>query len=192
MSHVEHLLACNRAWAERVKAADPDAFRRMAHSQSPDVLWIGCSDSRVPATQIVDQPPGRLFVHRNIGNLAVPSDVNCQSVLQYAVQVLRVRHVIVCGHYGCGGVQAALAGGPDGPISEWLEHIRRVHRLHAGELDALGPDARERRLVELNVIEQVRNLAASPVVREARQAGAGPKLHGWVYELAEGLVRVLC
>ena len=189
---IEHLLARNRAWAERVKAADPGAFRRLARGQSPDILWIGCSDSRVPATQVIDQPPGRVFVHRNIANLAVPSDLNCQSVLQYAVEVLRVRHVIVCGHYGCGGVQAALSGKAGGAVGEWLKPVRAVRRRRRDELDALEPDARERRLVELNVIEQVRSVAAMRVVQAAWQARAGPTLHGWVYEVADGLVRVLC
>ena len=192
MPDLRHLLAGNRAWAARIAETDPDIFRRMAKGQNPEILWIGCSDSRVSATQVLDLPPGRVFVHRNIANLVVPDDENCLSVLQYAVEALDVRHMVVCGHYGCGGIRASLGNSAQGPIRQRIEHVRRVRRLHREELADLEGVALERRLVELNVVEQVRNLAATRVLRDRWREGTGPDLHGWVYEIAEGLLKPLC
>ena len=192
MSDTHRFLAANRAWARRLVEADPRAFERMAAGQTPEVLWIGCSDSRVSATQVIDQPPGKVFVHRNIANQVVPSDPNALSVLQYAVEVLRVPHIVVCGHYGCGGVQASLAAPGHGALARWLRHLRQVRRLHRAELAELRGAARERRLVELNVIEQVRNVARSTVVRDAWEAGARTNVHGWVYDVSDGLLTPLC
>lgn len=192
MSDADSFLAANRAWARRLVEADPRAFERMAAGQAPEVLWIGCSDSRVSATQVIDQPPGKVFVHRNIANQVVPSDLNALAVLQYAVEVLTVPHIVVCGHYGCGGVQASLATPGHGAVARWLRHLRQVRQLHRAELAELRGAARERRLVELNVIEQVRNVARSGVVRDAWEAGARTTLHGWVYDVSDGLLTPLC
>ena len=192
MSDTHRFFVANRAWARRLVEADPRAFERMAAGQTPEVLWIGCSDSRVSATQVIDQPPGKVFVHRNIANQVVPSDPNALSVLQYAVEVLMVPHIVVCGHYGCGGVQASLAAPGHGALARWLRHLRQVRRLHRAELAELRGAARERRLVELNVIEQVRNVARSAVVRDAWEAGARTNVHGWVYDVSDGLLTPLC
>lgn len=186
------LFAANRAWAKHLKETDPDYFKKLAKQQKPEILWIGCADSRVPANQIIDLPPGKVFVHRNIGNVVVHSDLNCLSVLQYAVEVLAVRHVILCGHYGCGGILASLAEPEHGLIDNWLNHIRNVQRLHCAELDSLEGEARERRLCELNVIEQICNVANTTIMRDAWAAGAGPDIHGWVYSIDDGLLRSLC
>src|SRR5690349_24219796 len=153
MRTLNHLLDNNRKWAGRIRERDPDFFVNLARRQSPTYLWIGCSDSRVPANEIVDLPPGELFVHRNVANVVVHTDLNCLSVLQYAIDALRVRHIIVCGHYGCGGVRAALAGTKIGLIDNWLRHVQDVNQKHAAELNRLAPEAREDRLCELNVLE---------------------------------------
>lgn len=189
---IRELLARNRAWAARMRARDPDFFSRLAHQQAPRLLWIGCADSRVPATQITDLDPGSIFVHRNIANLVVHTDINMLSVVQYAVEVLRVEHLVVCGHYGCGGVRAAMAERQYGLIDNWLRHIRELRERHAAELAAIGdPKLRERRLVELNVCAQVLNLARTTIVQNAWARGHPLALHGWVYDVADGLLHDL-
>jgi carbonic anhydrase len=186
---LDHLKANNRAWAERMVAADPGFFGRLERQQAPEYLWIGCSDSRVPANEIVDLDPGELFVHRNVANLAPPQDANYLSVLQFAVDVLRVKHIMVVGHYGCGGVSAAVDGKRRGLVDHWLHPIREIRHEHRRELDAIpeGP-ARLNRLCELNVIRQVRNVASDVFVQEAWGRGHDLCVHGWVYSLANGLV----
>jgi carbonic anhydrase len=167
---------------------DPEFFKRLAAQQSPEYLWIGCSDSRVPATEIVDLDPGEMFVHRNIANLAPPQDANYLSVLQYAVEVLKVRYILVVGHYGCGGVRAALEGTDHGLIDHWLTPIRDVAHECRHELDRLATDDRLNRLVELNVVRQVRNVASNPFVTQAWRRGQKLAIHGWVYSLEDGLI----
>ncbi|MEQ8965227.1 MAG: carbonic anhydrase [Azospirillaceae bacterium] len=189
---IDRLLANNRRWAENRIARDPDYFRRLAAIQRPDYLWIGCSDSRVPANEIVDLDPGELFVHRNVGNLVVPSDLNCLSVLQFAIEHLGVRHVIVCGHYGCGAVKAALSSEPVGLAEHWIGQIRELAEDHDGELVGYDrPEARADRLCELNVAQQVRHVAATPVVRECWRRGGNLAIHGWIYGLHDGRLRDL-
>jgi carbonic anhydrase len=192
MTAVTELFERNRAWAAGMKAANPQFFRGLASQQSPEFLWIGCSDSRVPANQITGLAPGEVFVHRNVANLVVHTDLNCLSVLQFAVDLLRVRHVIVCGHYGCSGVHAALHGQKVGLAENWLRHVQDVRANHAAELDAI-PDAaaRERRLCELNVIEQVRHVCEATVVQDAWAAGRPLAVHGWIYGLDDGLLHNL-
>ncbi len=179
----------NKAWAARKTQVDPDFFKRLVAQQAPSYLWIGCSDSRVPANEIVDLDPGELFVHRNVANLAPPQDANYLSVLQYAVEVLKVSHVLVVGHYGCGGVAAAIDGQRHGLIDHWLHPIRETHAHHRVELEAC-PSEREMldRLCELNVIAQVRNVASDIIVQDAWARGQALCVHGWVYSLANGLV----
>jgi carbonic anhydrase len=188
---LDDLKARNLAWSLAKRRADPDFFARLARQQSPEFLWLGCSDSRVPATEIVDLDPGEMFVHRNIANLAPPQDANYLSVLQFAVEVLKVRHVLVVGHYGCGGVRAALDGHRHGLIDHWLHPVRELADDHRGELDALEGAAREDRLTELNVRRQVLNVASDLIVRDAWSRGQALSVHGWVYALADGLVRDL-
>jgi len=177
----------NRAWAEEMVRRDPDFFRRLAAQQSPEYLWIGCSDSRVPANEIVGLAPGEMFVHRNVANVVVHSDLNCLSVLQFAVEVLRVKHVIVTGHYGCGGVRAALDEQSHGLIDNWLRHVQDVGDAHAAELSAIPEgEARVNRLCELNVLAQVENVSRTTVVREAWARGQSLAIHGWIYGLVDG------
>jgi carbonic anhydrase len=192
MSSLAHLIERNRLWSRDVHAAKPDFFQRLAAQQSPKYLWIGCSDSRVPANEIVDLLPGELFVHRNVANIVVHTDLNCLSVLQYAVDVLRVEHVIVVGHYGCGGVRAARQGKPLGLIDNWLRHVQDVAERHASFLRSL-PDEEVvvDRLCELNVIEQVQHVARTTIVQDAWQRGQPLTLHGWVYGISDGLVKDL-
>ena len=186
------LLANNRAWAAARVSQDPTFFLRLASQQAPSFLWIGCSDSRVPANDIVGLDPGELFVHRNVANIVVHTDVNCLSVLQYAVDVLKVRHVIVCGHYGCGGIRAALDGTAHGLIDNWLQHVQDVRESHQAELLALADvDARVDRLAELNVMEQVRNIARTTIVQDAWRRDQPLELHGWIYGLKDGLIHDL-
>jgi carbonic anhydrase len=186
---IVRLLARNRAWAERKTSVDPGFFHRLAAQQSPEYLWIGCSDSRVPATEIVDLDPGEMFVHRNVGNLAPLDDANYLSVLHYAVQVLKVRHILVVGHYGCGGVLAALQPPREGPVEHWLTPIRQVAQAHRAELDALPDEAtRHDRLCELNVLAQVRSVIANPIVTAAWAAGADLTVYGWCYSVGSGLI----
>ncbi len=192
MSSLRHLLERNRAWAARLRVHHPDFFVELAEQQAPKYLWIGCADSRVPATDITDLAPGELFVHRNVANVVVHTDLNCLSVLQYAVEALKVEHVIVVGHYGCGGVRAAHEGKPLGLIDNWLRHVQDVAALHAAMLDALpDPAARVDRLCELNVIEQARHVARTTIVQDAWRRGQPLTIHAWIYRLRDGLVRDL-
>ena len=186
------LFAKNRAWAAAMIRRDPKFFQRLTRQQAPRYLWIGCSDSRVPANEIVDLAPGELFVHRNVANVVVHADVNCLSAMQYAVDVLKVEHIIVCGHYGCGGVLAALRDQRLGLVDNWLRHVQDVRLKHQAELDALRDEAaRQRRLCELNVIEQVLNVSLTTVVREAWSRGQSIAVHAWVYDIADGLLQDL-
>ena len=186
------LLASNRAWADAMLARDPDFFARLTNQQAPAYLWIGCSDSRVPANEIVGLPPGEMFVHRNIANVVVHTDLNCLSVLQFALDVLQVRHVIVTGHYRCGGIRAALAPERHGLIDNWLRHIQDVRAKHEAELAAIEDEAaRAARLCELNVLEQVRNVARTTVAQDAWGRGQTLAVHGWIYDVADGLLRDL-
>jgi carbonic anhydrase len=192
MRKLAHLFANNRSWADELTRGDPKYFERLAGQQAPEYLWIGCSDSRVPANQIVGLAPGELFVHRNVSNVVVHTDLNCLSVLQFAVDVLHVKHVIVCGHYGCGGVLAALRGEKLGLIDNWLRHVQDVGAKHRGELQPLaGERERFARLCELNVIEQVRNVGDTTVVRDAWRRGQELAVHGWIYDVRDGLLRDL-
>jgi len=171
---------------------DPEFFARLTKQQAPQYLWVGCADSRVPANEIVGLPPGELFVHRNVANVVVHADVNCLSVMQYAVEVLRVRHIIVCGHYGCGGVLAALRDDRLGLVDNWLRHVQDVRWKHSAQLESLnGEAARHRRLCELNVIEQAVNVAQTTVVRDAWSRGQPLVVHGWIYDIADGLLHDL-
>src|SRR5579863_7418846 len=189
---LSHLKTNNRAWAERMVAADPDFFRRLERQQAPEYLWIGCADSRVPANEIVDLDPGELFVHRNVANLAPPQDANYLSVLQFAVDVLKVTDVLVVGHYGCGGVAAAVDGKRRGLVDHWLHPIREVYHENREALEAIGHGrARLDRLCELNIIRQVRNVASDVFVQDAWARGQELRVHGWVYSIANGLVKDL-
>jgi carbonic anhydrase len=189
---LEQLKANNRAWAERQVARDPGFFKRLLGQQAPEYLWIGCSDSRVPANEIVGLDPGEMFVHRNVGNLAPPQDANYLSVLQFAVDVIKVQHVIVVGHYGCGGVRAAVDGQRRGLVDHWLHPIREVAQLHADELDGIVDETKRLdRLCELNVVRQVQNVASDVFVQDAWARGQALSVHGWVYSLADGLIKDL-
>jgi carbonic anhydrase len=182
----------NRRWARRINERDPGFFKSLAAQQSPKYLWIGCSDSRVPANEIVGLLPGELFVHRNVANVVVHTDLNCLSVLQYAVDVLTVEHVIVCGHYGCGGVRAAFLKSSLGLIDNWLRHVQDVRSAHAAEIDAARDDeSRINRLCELNVLEQVRHVCQTTIVADAWRRGQSLAIHGWIYDVADGLLRDL-
>lgn len=185
------LLASNRQWAARTVEDDPDFFNRLANQQAPQYLWIGCSDSRVPSTQLVDLAPGEMFVHRNVANQVIHTDFNCLSVLQFAVEVLQVRHIIVTGHYQCGGVKAAYADTRLGLIDNWLRPIQAIAALHEAELDALPPERRFDRLCELNVMEQVRHVAQTTIVQDAWARGQPLQVHGWIYNVADGLLHDL-
>lgn len=186
----EKLLLENRAWAQEMVDNDPEYFDRLSHLQTPEFLWIGCSDSRVPANQITGTQPGEIFVHRNIANMVVNTDINMLSVLQYAVEVLKVKHVIVCGHYGCGGVKAAMNQHHYGIINHWLKNIKDIYRIHREEIEALpGEEEQVNRLTELNVREQVFNLSKTSIIQSAWKYDQRPHLHGWVYGLQDGLLR---
>jgi len=186
------LLRNNRRWAEGIRSRDPEFFNRLTGQQAPRYLWIGCSDSRVPANEIVDLLPGELFVHRNVANLVVHSDLNCLSVLQYAVDVLRVEHVIVCGHYGCSGVEAAWKRTPLGLIDNWLRHLQDIAERHAGSFSpAMTGSQAADRLAELNVLEQVVNVCRTTMVQDAWRRGQPLGVHGWIYRLQDGLLRDL-
>lgn len=191
MQSYEKLLLENKAWASEQVGKDPQFFSRLSHLQTPEFLWIGCSDSRVPANEITNTAPGEIFVHRNIANMVVHTDLNMLSVLQYAVQVLKVKHVIVCGHYGCGGVRAALSHQNLGLINKWLRNIKDVYYFHKEELQALEGDAVVDRLIELNVQEQVMNLAKTSIIQMAWKSDNRPTLHGWVYRLTDGILHNL-
>lgn len=191
MKTLKPLIDKNRAWAESCVHHDPQFFSRLVDQQAPDYLWIGCADSRVPANQIVDLPPGEVFVHRNIANVVVHTDLNCLSVVQYAVDVLKVKHIIVCGHYGCGGVKAALEDADHGLIDNWLRHIRDVVRFHTEELERQADAEKLNRLCELNVMEQVRNVCNTTIVQDAWKRGAELSVHGWIYRLENGILNDL-
>lgn len=186
-----HLFDFNRAWSTRMQEIDPEFFSKLSHLQSPEYLWIGCSDSRVPANQIVGLLPGEVFVHRNVANVVVHSDLNCLSVIQFAVESLKVKHIMVVGHYGCGGVKAALERQRFGLVDIWLRHVRDVHDKHLAAVDALPPEEQHDRLCELNVLEQVANVCQTFVVQDAWQRGQPVTVHGWIYGLKDGLMRDL-
>jgi carbonic anhydrase len=192
MRSLKQLFDNNRAWAADMTRQDPDFFRRLSTQQSPHYLWIGCSDSRVPANQVVGLVPGEMFVHRNVANVVVHTDLNCLSAIQFAVDVLRIEHIIVCGHYSCGGILAALQNNKLGLIENWLRHIQDVREKHRAELDALDTEEKQHdRLCELNVVEQVTNLSRTTVVRDAWLRGQTLTVHGWIYDLSDGLLRDL-
>ena len=189
MRTYERLLLENKAWAAEKVQDDPEYFSRLAHLQTPEFLWIGCSDSRVPANEITGTHPGEIFVHRNIANMVVHTDLNMLSVLQYAVEVLKVKHVIVCGHYGCGGVKAAMGNHSFGIINKWLRNIKDVYRFHRDEIDVLDEEEKVNKLIELNVKEQVLNLAKTSIIQHSWKENNYPHLHGWVYGLNNGLIK---
>lgn len=190
MTSYEKLLLENKAWASEKVNDDPEFFSRLEHLQTPEFLWIGCSDSRVPANEITGTQPGEIFVHRNIANLVINTDVNLLSVLEYAVVVLKVKHIIVCGHYGCGGVKAALTNNDYKQVlNMWLRNIKDIYRIHRNEVDSVPEgDARVNKLIELTVKEQVMNLAKTSIVQKAWKNENRPQLHGWVYSLSDGLI----
>jgi carbonic anhydrase len=193
MRALDHLFANNKAWAERIQKQNPDFFTKLARQQAPRYLWIGCADSRVPANEIVDLLPGELFVHRNVANVVVHTDLNCLSVIEFAVEVLKVEHVIVVGHYGCSGVHAALHRDRIGLADNWLQHVQDVRHKHEQKLECVigGPNAKVNRLCELNVIEQVSNVCRTTIVRDAWSRGQDLTVHGLVYGLQDGLLRDL-
>jgi len=192
MKDLKRLLDQNREWAASITASDPEFFQVLAKQQSPKYLWIGCADSRVPATQLVGMVPGEMFVHRNVANVVVHTDFNCLSVMQYAVDVLKVEHIIVCGHHGCGGVKAAIDNSQLGLIDNWLRHVQDVIRDHEPELMHIDDESKRLdRLCELNVIEQVLNVARTTIVQTAWQRGQELVVHGWIYGLEDGLLRDL-
>jgi len=192
VSLLDECFAANRRWAATTVARDPSFFKRLESLQNPDLLWIGCSDSRLPPNEIIGRAPGELFVHRNVANVVEHTDVNCLSVLQYAIDVLQVKHIIVCGHYGCGGVRAAMSPRPLGLIDNWLRHIRDVHLWNREELAAIRDlDERANRLAELNVLAQVANVCHTTIVQDAWRRGQKLTVHGWIYALSDGLLRDL-
>lgn len=191
MKKLKHLFDSNRAWADEIKREDPNFFSELSKQQAPEYLWIGCSDSRVPANQIVRLPPGAVFVHRNIANVVVHTDLNCLSVIQYAVDVLKVKHIVVCGHYGCGGIKASLEKTEHGLIDNWLRHVKDVIRFNADELEGLEGEAKTNALCELNIIEQVRNVCNTTVVKKAWREGAELSIHGWIYSIENGILKDL-
>lgn len=189
---VNKLLDNNQKWVDDIRKTDPEYFQRLGDKHEPIVLWIGCSDARVPANQITGTSPGQVFVHRNIANMVVHSDMNMLSVLSYAVEVLNIRHIVVCGHYSCGGIQAAMTNRSFGLIDNWLRHIKDVYRAHSQELDAIDDmNQRQRLLVELNVKEQVYNLCKTSIVQNAWREGGFPYIHGWVYDVHDGILKDL-
>jgi carbonic anhydrase len=192
MESYKKLLQNNKIWASQKTEQDPDFFERLVNTQSPKFLWVGCSDSRVPPNEITRTTPGEVFIHRNVANLVVHTDMNFLSVLQYAVEVLKVRHIIVCGHYGCGGVKAAMGNLQHGIIDNWLRNIKDVYRHYEAELDALDEAERFKRLVQLNVQEQAQNLANTNIVQQAWEHGDEPLIHGWVYDLHDGIIDPIC
>ena len=193
MHSYERLLLENKAWAAEQKSRDPEFFTRLENQQTPEFLWIGCSDSRVPPNQITNTQPGEMFIHRNIANLVVNTDINLLSVLQYAVDVLQVKHVIVCGHYGCGGVMAAMTQKGFGIIDNWLKEIKDVYRMYQDEITAIETeDEKFDHMVELNVREQVFNLAKTAIIQKAWKKEQRPQLHGWVYRLSDGIIKPVC
>ncbi len=192
MSSLQHLFDKNLEWADGLKKKNPEFFSQLSHQQNPEYLWIGCSDSRVPANQIVDLPPGEVFVHRNIANVVVHTDLNCLSVIQYAVDVLKVKHIIVCGHYGCGGIAAAMEDKELGLIDNWLRHIKDVRRFNSEKLKDLNDHDTHDLLCELNVEEQVNNVSNTTIVQRAWKNGGDLTIHGWVYSIKNGILKNLC
>jgi len=189
----EKLLLENKAWAKEQVQIDPEFFSRLSHIQTPEFLWIGCSDSRVPADKITGTQPGEIFVHRNIANMVVHTDINLLSVLEYAVEVLKVKHIIVCGHYGCGGVKAAMGNQSLGIINKWLRNIKDVYRIHRDEINKIeNEEERTNKLIEFNVSEQIMNLAKTSIVQKAWKNHQRPHLHGWVYGLNDGIIKPVC
>lgn len=192
MSALKHLLEQNKAWSDKMTHQDPAFFSKLSTQQNPDYLWIGCADSRVPANEIIGLPPGEVFVHRNVANVVVHSDLNCLSVIQYAVEVLKVEHIIVCGHYGCGGVQAAMQRQENGLIDNWLRHIKDIYSKNKTQLEAIEDDnARFRRFCELNVIQQVYNVCETTIVQGVWRQGQKLSVHGWIYGLHDGQIQDL-
>ena len=189
---LKHIFERNLKWANAVKDKNPEFFSNLVSQQSPEYLWIGCSDSRVPANQIMDLPPGEVFVHRNIANVVVHTDLNCLSVIHYAIEVLEVNHIIVCGHYGCGGIRAAMEDRDHGLIENWLRHIKDVGRFNADRLKGLNENERFDALCELNVIEQVNNVCNTPIVQKTWGEGGDLSVHGWIYNIENGLLRDMC
>lgn len=186
---MKDLFAKNRKWSEKIKKSDPEFFVKLSKQQSPEYLWIGCSDSRVSATEIVDMMPGEIFVHRNIANLVIHTDLNCLSVIQYAVEVLKVKHIIVCGHYGCGGIQAAMENKEHGLIDNWLRHIKDVYRFHQVRIDSRPNEIEKINLLcELNVVEQVANICHTTIVQNAWKSGRELAVHGWVFSIEDGIL----
>ena len=191
MKTLKHLLDNNVVWAESVKRKDPEFFTQLSKQQTPEYLWVGCSDSRVPANQITNLKPGEVFVHRNIANVVVHTDLNCLSVLQYAVEVLKVKHIIVCGHYGCGGIKAALGDQEYGLIDNWLRHIKDVIRFNASKFEGLKENEKFDLLCELNVSEQVKNICNTTIVQNAWKQGNELSVHGWIYNIEDGILKDL-
>ncbi len=191
MKTLKYLFEKNLEWATSITENDPEFFSKLSMQQSPEYLWIGCSDSRVPANQIIDLPPGEVFVHRNIANVVVHTDLNCLSVIQFAVEVLRVKHIIVCGHYGCGGIKAAMDNCEHGLIDNWLRHIKDVSRFNAEKLKGLAHDEKFDLLCELNVVEQVTNVSNTNIVQQAWRKGAELSIHGWIYNIENGILKDL-
>lgn len=192
MQVLKHLFVRNKEWAHKIKTYDPDFFSKLANQQAPEFLWIGCSDSRVPANQVIDLLPGQIFVHRNIANLVIHTDLNCMSVIQYAVEVLNVKHIIVCGHYGCGGIKAAMDNNKQGLIDNWLQNIKDLFHYHKATIDTVQcKEGQSNLLCELNVIEQVNKLCHTPIVQNAWESGQDLSVHGWVYNLKDGLLKDL-
>ncbi len=191
MKKLLHLFDNNRIWSERVRRQKPDFFHKLAQQQAPEYLWIGCADSRVPANEVVDLLPGELFVHRNVANVVTHTDLNCLSVIQFAVDVLKIKHIMVVGHYGCSGVGAALRGDRIGLSDNWLRHVQDVRQKHDALLDSTGDAGRADRLCELNVIEQALNVCQTTIVQDAWERGQSLTVHGWVYGLSDGMLRDL-
>lgn len=191
MKTLKHLFESNLAWAQKIKEQDPEFFSRLSKIQNPEYLWIGCSDSRVPANQITNLDPGEIFVHRNIANVVVHTDLNSLSVIQYAVDVLNIKHIIVCGHYGCGGVKAALEDQQHGLIDNWLRHIKDVIRFNSDQFEGLNQDEKLDLLCELNVKEQVNNINNTTIVQNALKQGKKISVHGWIYNIANGILKDL-
>ncbi len=192
MRLLKHLFEKNKNWADNIKKSDPEFFTKLSEQQSPEYLWIGCSDSRVPANQIVDMLPGEIFVHRNIANMVIHTDLNCLSVIQYAVEVLKVKHIIVCGHYGCSGINAAMENKEHGLIDNWLRNIKDVYRNQQNKIDALqNESAKINLLCELNVIEQVNNVCHTTIVQSAWKSGQELAVHGWIYSVEDGILKDL-
>ena len=192
MTEIDHLFKNNRVWAEQINQEDPNFFKSLSEQQNPEYLWIGCSDSRVPANELLGMQPGEVFVHRNIANQVIHTDLNCLSVIQYAVEILHVKHIIVCGHYGCGGVQASLETESFGLIDNWLRHIKDVYRFHKEKLDCItNSKEKVNTLCELNVIEQVANVSNTTILRNAWERKQNIKVHGFVYNLQDGILKNL-